>query len=163
MTFTPIPLVPLANHNAPPLPSAPPLPAAAPVVPLADLILQYRELRDRKADVAARHKEEMDPISAEIAELADLILRRLGEQGQSSSKTSAGTATVVTNYSYSMADAGEFRQWLDEHPEGARLLGNTISKESLEEYLGAGNQLPPGIKPSAVTSLRVNKPTAKKE
>lgn len=156
MTFTPIPLVMDTT------PAVPPLPPEA--IPLADLIQSYRDMRDTKDEIATRHKEEMEPVAKALAEMSDTILRRLGAQGQTSSKTSAGTATVVTSFSYTMGDPGEFRKWMETHPEGSKLLGNTVSKESLEEYLGVpGNSLPPGIKPSSVTSLRVNKPTAKKE
>lgn len=163
MTIAPIPLVPLAPPTVPPLPqdAAPTVPPAAEQIPLDQLVQYYRDMRDRKAELAAKHTEEMEPITKAIAETADQITAVLAANGSSSMKTSAGTAVMVTNFSYSMGDPGAFRQWMDENPQGAKLLGNTISKESLEEYLGAGNQLPPGIKPSSYMSLRVNKPTAK--
>lgn len=156
--MTPLPLV-ITPLVAPPLPGAAP---PVPVVALDERISYYRELRDRKEEMATRHKEEMDPLAKEIAETSDAITRQLTEMGQNSARTSQGTATLVTNFSYSMRDPGAFRQWMQDNPVGANLLGNTVSKESLEEYLGAGNQLPPGINPSSVVSLRVNKPTKPK-
>ena len=154
--FTPIPLITAAPPSPPPVQTA--APVVADTIPLSELVAHYRELQQRKKDLAETHKIEMDPLTEAIAKAQQEILAALAAQGQTSAKTEGGHAIMVQKHSFSVEDPTAFRAWLAEHPEGINLMTNSVSKEALECWINDGKQLPPGVKNSSMISLRVNKP-----
>lgn len=155
-SFAPIPLITTAPPTPPPVQTA--APVVADIIPLSELVAHYRELQQRKKDLAETHKIEMDPLTAAIATAQQEILAALAAQGQTSAKTEGGHAIMVQKHSFSVEDPTAFRAWLAENPEGINLMTNSVSKEALECWINDGKQLPPGVKNSSMISLRVNKP-----
>ena len=157
-TFAPIPLITTAPPPPPPPLAQTAAPMVADIIPLSELVAHYRELQQRKKDLAETHKIETDPLTQAIAKAQQDILAALAAQGQTSAKTEGGHAIMVQKHSFSVEDPAAFRAWLAENPEGVNLMTNSVSKEALECWINDGKQLPPGVKNSSMISLRVNKP-----
>jgi len=82
--------------------------------------------------------------------------RQLEAQNASSMKTAAGTVIRAVRRSITVADPEEFRQWA----EANGMMGmyqNRVSPEAVEAYVEQGNQLPPGLKHTAITTIQVRK------
>ena len=117
---------------------------------------KYRALRDKKAEIEARHKEELKPIREVMDQLEGLMQKQLNDAGSSSIKTDGGTVISSTRRSITIEDPDKFRSWCLANSMH-QLLENRVSKEAVEEYVGKGNPLPPGLKVSSVSSIQVRK------
>jgi hypothetical protein len=119
-------------------------------------VSKYRQLRDMKATIAARHKEELAPYNEALDALELAMLNALTASGQESTRTASGTAYKSTKSSYTVQDASAFRTWLEVNDRWD-LLETRVSKEALESFATEGGTLPPGIGVSSVVTVNVRK------
>lgn len=83
---------------------------AAPLV--EEIVGKYVELRDRKAAMAEKHKQELAPIAEAMDNIENYLMHLLNEQGVDSFKTKSGTAFRATATSCQMQDAEEFKSFI---------------------------------------------------
>jgi hypothetical protein len=110
------------------------------------LVGAYVSIRD---DVAAEEaafkarvkdkKEKLDKIEAEF-------LRRFGERGAESVRTTHGTAYKLVRTSATVADRGIYTDWILADPE-SRLsyLDVRANKKEIEQFKGEHGDIPPGL------------------
>lgn len=108
------------------------------------VVEKYVALRNKKKEIAERHKQEMAPFNDAMEQLEIFMLDRLNRTGTESVRTAMGTAFKVTQTSYKVEDPGTLRPWLEANDAGD-LLETRISKTALNDWLDAGKPLPPGV------------------
>ncbi len=137
-------------------PTAAPAPAPEPAMAMDFMAEKYRQLRDKKDLIKQRHAVELKPFTEAMDQLEAEMQRQLEAQNASSMKTAAGTVIRAVRRSITVADPEEFRQWA----EANGMMGmyqNRVSPEAVEAYVEQGNQLPPGLKHTAITTIQVRK------
>lgn len=159
---TPIPAftLPTAIPSAPtpaiPPPAPGPAPAPTPSANLETLVDKYRQVRDRKKDLADEHKAALAPYNEALTALEAAILDALNRAGVESVRTGAGTAFKTTRSSYTVKDPAMFREWLEANSR-FDLLETRVSKEAIEALVQSGATLPPGIGISSEVIVNVRK------
>lgn len=97
-----------------------------------DVVAQYIKLRDKKAEITARHKEELAPYSEAMEKMEAWLLAQMQAVGADSFKTQHGTAFKASAASVTMADPVVFKSYvLAPAPEAIRsyLLAQGIELE----------------------------------
>lgn len=117
---------------------------------------KYRALRDKKDEIKAAQALVLKPFTDAMDQIEGMMQAQLNALGASSAKTSAGTVIQSVRRSITVADPEEFRQWAESSGHTG-FYENRVSKEAIEEYVKKGNQLPPGLKTSSVTTIQVRK------
>ena len=109
-----------------------------------ELVMRYRQLRDRKVEMQERHKEELAPVNKLMQAVENRMLKEMLEEGFESIKTKAGTAYKTTRTSASVADRTAFLDFVRE--EGMwEMLESRANKLAVEAYREETGDLPPGI------------------
>ena len=116
----------------------------------------YQELRALKKRIEERHETELEKVNAAMEGLRNYMLDQLLRAGSNSMRTDKGTVYKSVIPTYSMADPAAFREWVDE-TGNTDFFVNALSKEAVENYMNAGNNLPPGLKVSTRINLNVTK------
>jgi hypothetical protein len=117
---------------------------------------QYLKLRDKKAEIAKRHKEELEPYNQALYALETLFQRAMDAQGLENLKTEAGTAYKSTVGSVSVADWDAFFEWVQEN-RAWHLVEKRPAKTAVEEVLEETGELPPGLDYSRTVKINVRK------
>lgn len=82
-------------------------------MPTVDQVVsKYVELRDRKAEIEAKHKEELRPLREALDSLEAWLMDQLNKQGVDSFKTKQGTAYKSVSTATSMADPIAFKSFV---------------------------------------------------
>lgn len=81
---------------------------------ITTVIAKYIGLRDRKAEIAKRHAEELKPLNEAQEVIENVFLDLMNQQNVNSFKTDAGTAYKATATSCQMADPVEFKKFVFE-------------------------------------------------
>lgn len=120
------------------------------------LVASYRNVRERKDEIAKRHEQELAPVNEALRAIEARLLAMFTEAGLSNVKTAHGTAYTSTRRSYTVEDPSALRDFIEGNnlPE---LLETRVSKSAVDQYLEAGNALPPGIKVSQQVTINVRK------
>lgn len=113
------------------------------------VVAHYVALRDRKAEIEARHKEELAPINRDMEQIEKALLLLMQRQGVESVRTPHGTPYISTLTSTRVSDWDAFLDHVLE-TENFDLLERRVSKTA---FLAGGSQAP-GVE--VATSLRVN-------
>lgn len=74
-----------------------------------EVTAKYVELRDRKAEIALRHTEELKPLNDAQAAIESWLLNKMNEDGVDSYKTQAGTPYKAVTTSVKLEDAEAFK------------------------------------------------------
>ena len=111
----------------------------------SDLVAAYIKLRDKKKEMAERHKEELAPLTGYMAKIEALLLSHLNEQGQESVRTENGTffktlrdSVIIDNWE----EAWDFI--MDNGME--HMIEHRLNKTAVKAFLEANNELPPGVR-----------------
>lgn len=116
------------------------------------LIAAYINLRQQKAELEAKHKEELAPITEALDTIETEVHQRLNEMGVSSIKTAYGTAYTKTVRSVKVFDKAMFMDYV--RSSGLfDLLDVRANKTSVEDYIAQREELPPGIQSTAEESV----------
>jgi len=118
---------------------------------------RYDELREKKSEMAARHKAELATIEEELKEVDRQLLTHLNQLGVDSVKAGGLTVYTQTELRSSIGDKGAFMDFIRAtgQPE---LLQSRISSTTLKEYMEKnGGQLPPGVTTQTERVIRVRK------
>lgn len=125
-------------------------------MPIGGRVAQYLQLRDKKAEIAKRHKEELEPYNRALAILENLFQQSMDQQGLENLKTDAGTAYKSTVGTVSVADWDAFFGYVREH-DAWHLVEKRPAKTAVEEVLEETGELPPGLDYSRTIKINVRK------
>src|SRR6056297_2420171 len=119
---------------------------------ISPIVKHYIALRDRKAEIEARHKEELEPIRKDMDMIEGALMTVLQDGGQKSAKTDFGTAYISEVESIKITNKDEV---IDEVIEKGLwdVLNISIAKKNYRE---AGVELP-GIDISTTRKLNVRR------
>lgn len=137
------------SYSEPP-PSPDPVPGTAAVQPavgpeLALRIEQYVKLRDKIAEVKARHTQELKPYYEMQAKLEAVFAVSLEHAGSDSvSVRGAGTVYKLIETSTTVADREQFESFVIRNAAW-NLASFTPSKVAIREYVAETGRVPPGI------------------
>lgn len=154
---------------------------------IEDVTRKYIELRNRKAERAKEHQEELRPLSEAMVAIENFILEQMNQLGVDSFKTSAGTPYKANQNSVGITDAQAFKaevflpavqgiyhylsacghslQQADIDAIKSLLQEKTkwdivdfrAGKKGVLEYLENNNKLPAGIDLQTITVVNVRK------
>lgn len=122
----------------------------------AQLTAAFIQLRDKKKAMEARHKEELRPIVEAMNQLEILALQHLQGNQMNSMATDSGTVFLVTRRNFKIEDREAFRSWCEANGR-TDFLEARPAKAAIDEYLEAGNALPPGLGTTADVAAQFRK------
>jgi hypothetical protein len=109
---------------------------------LSDLMAMYRAELDRKDSLVVAHKAELAEVDDRLTRLSAAIKITADKNGLETVKVDGvGTATWKINRNVSIADSGEFFQYVKEH-DRFDLLQKRISNTAALELYDQGNPVP---------------------
>ena len=116
---------------------------------------KYLQLRDQKAEVKARHKQELKPIEEAMEKIEAWFLKWFEKNGGDSIKIrGVGTPYTTIAESYTVADRDAYLDYVAE--QGAwELLDVRVNKTAAREFKNEHSDLPPGVNYSAVKKVNV--------
>ena len=119
---------------------------------ISPIVKHYVALRDRKAEIEARHKEELEPIRKDMDMIEGALMKVLQDGGQKSAKTDFGTAYISEVESIKIIDRDAVIDTVAE--QGVwDVLNISVAKKNYRE---AGVDLP-GIDISTTRKLNVRR------
>lgn len=92
----------------------------------------YIALREKKAEVRQRHKEELEPIEAGLMKLESLMAQALESAGISKAGSKAGTAFFKENTSVSVDDWSAVVQYVQDN-DAFDILERRVAKSAVLE------------------------------
>lgn len=117
-----------------------------------ELVGAYISLRQQKAELEAKHKEEMSPLNEALDAIETEVHSRLNAMGISSIKTQYGTAYTKTVRSVKVVDKTAFMDYVQNNAR-FDLLDVRASKTAVEDFIAQTEELPPGITSVAEESV----------
>jgi hypothetical protein len=124
------------------------------------LIAAYRKARALKEELADKHKQEMAPYNNMLAKLEAGLLRELANQGLESFKGVNGTAYKRTFTNVKTSDWDLTLPWVLKNGL-THMLEKKLNKSSVQEYVQANEEVPPGITITEDIVIGVRAPTKK--
>jgi len=119
---------------------------------ISPIVKHYVALRDQKAEIEARHKEELEPIRKDMDMIEGALMKVLQDGGQKSAKTDFGTAYISEVESIKIIDRDAVIDTVAE--QGVwDVLNISVAKKNYRE---AGVELP-GIDISTTRKLNVRR------
>jgi hypothetical protein len=119
------------------------------------LVAEFLTLRDRKAELAAKHKEEMSEVTGPLDKAEGLLLGKLQDMGVTSFKAGGATITTTTREYVNTKDSAALHAFIQQ-TGSTELLGNKASTTAVREWRDAhGGELPPGITTTHERTLSV--------
>lgn len=112
---------------------------------IGKLVEGYIQLRDKKAEIKARHEQELAPVQAMLDKIEVHILQQMQEQGVESYRTSVGTAYMSTRTSATCADWDLYRQFCQRQEDPFMFMERRVNKTAVDEYAAVHKDLPPGV------------------
>jgi hypothetical protein len=123
---------------------------------IGQLVEGYIKLRDRKAEIKAKHEAELAPINAMMDKIETHLLAQMQEQGVTSYKTGLGTAYTSTTTKANVADWDGLLGFVRENGLW-QMLERRVSKTAVDEYVAAHQDLPPGVNYTTAISVNVRR------
>ena len=120
------------------------------------LVDGYIQLRDKKAQLKAKHEAELAPINAMMDKIETHLLAQMQEQGVTSYKTELGTAYTSTTTKANVADWDGLLSFVREHSLW-QMLERRVSKTAVDEYVAAHQDLPPGVNYSTAVAVNIRR------
>jgi hypothetical protein len=120
------------------------------------VIKGYIALRDKKAEMQSRHKEELAPLNDKMEKLEGWLQRDLLARKVESERTEEGTAYMQTVVSTSVRDRDAFLQFVIDN-EMWELIENRAAKSVVVDYLENTGEIVPGVNYEAAKVVRVRR------
>jgi len=125
------------------------------------LVRAYRKIRDKKADLAKEHKDEVAGLDKQLKVIEQALLQHCKDSGSSGGKTPFGTFSRTERSKYWTSDWERFHGFLLENNE-LGLLEKRISRVNLEAYLEEHpDAVLPGLNKDVEYAIVVRKPTGR--
>ncbi len=133
--------------------------AAAPAVASIDAIVaKYIALRDKKADLKKAYEAQVETIDQAMEKCEAYFLTVMRAQGLESLPTKAGTPYKTTRSSVSIADPGQYWDWVMEDLENRRaFLDLKANKTAVVAFREEHADLPPGLNYSEAVVVNVRR------
>ena len=117
---------------------------------------QFVKLRDMKAELAEKHKTEMQPINETMEMLKEELKIALNAANAENMKTSAGTVSLSRKVSASASDINAFWTWVI--TQGAfDMLDKKPNVTAITEYVQQHGVPPPGVNYSVFQDVGVRR------
>ncbi len=120
------------------------------------IVEKYISIRDAKKLFVKKHEENLAKFDGALAELSNLMLRKLNARNAESTKTAFGTAYKTRRISCTMEDRAKFLDYVIDHSNWS-LITNHISKEAVEDIITLTGSPPPGVSYTAEIVVQVRK------
>lgn len=132
--------------------------AAAPEQTELDLaVAEYIRIRDEKAAVANRHKQELAELTSQLDKADAYLLSKLQSMGVESFKAGGATVFYATELRASIGDKGALMNHIRATGE-VEILQSRVSSTVLREWMDRNNgTTPPGVSASFERVVRVRK------
>lgn len=118
-----------------------------------ELVATYIKIREKKS----RLKAEYDAAKAKYDTAQNMIeaelLRQFGELGIDSIKTPEGTAYTAVQTSVTIQDWDAYRAFITAQDDPFMFIERRASKEAVEQFRAANDDVPPGVKWSATRTV----------
>lgn len=124
-----------------------------------DLTTKYVALRDRRAEVVQRHKEELAKYDEVLSDLENLFLEHLNSTNSQSLATDHATVYKGVHTSVRLADRDAFREEVSRRVrenDDWSLIDLRPSKSLVSDMFDAGEAVP-GVNISRTQYVRVNR------
>lgn len=122
-----------------------------------DVIKAYLALRQKKDEIKDRHKAELAPVNDSIVKLEAWMLNTLNVASvDSMAFKGVGTMFKQLDTSVTVDDWSATLAWIQENGLW-ELLERRVSKTVCTDYIEAHGLVPPGVKVSQETVVRVRK------
>ncbi len=121
-----------------------------------NLVEKYIELRDKKAAIKKEYDLKTEKIDDVLDKIESALLQTFHESGLDSVSTKAGTAYTSTRVTAKVADKDMFMKFVIDG-ENWEFLENRCSKEAVEQFKAANDDLPPGISWSEIRTVNVRR------
>lgn len=132
-----------------------------PALDAAALIDRYLQLRDRKRELEAVHKEQLKPYKQVMDEIEGRLLTLMQTTGVKSLPATSGTAYQSTTPSATIKDRGAFREWVVQNEQFA-LVDWRANAPAVFTYIAENDGVPPpGVNTSTFTKVNVRRPNEK--
>jgi len=109
-----------------------------------ELVDAYVKLRDKKARIQKRHKEEIAPTNELIDKIGTALLMALNGIDAEMARTDHGTAYKTTRTNVKIEDWDTTLPWVISN-NLEHMLERRLSKSAVEEYIEASGDTPPGV------------------
>lgn len=123
---------------------------------IGQLVDGYIKLRDRKAEMKAKHEQELAPVNSMMEQIETRLLSEMQKQGVESYRTAAGTAYTSTTTRANVADWDSLLGFVREHSLW-QMLERRVSKSAVDEYVAAHQDLPPGVNYSTAVAVNIRR------
>ena len=116
----------------------------------------YRQLRDIKTEIQARHREELKPVNEKMEKIENWLGLQLQQQKAESIKTSEGTVYTTRTSSVKIDDWDEALRYIKEH-DLWHILERRLSSKEVATFVEEEERNFPGTEISFNTNVRVRK------
>jgi hypothetical protein len=123
----------------------------------AEVVETYIKLRDRRAQRKKAYEAEDAGDKEKQDKIETYLLREFQESGVESIKTSAGTAYKSSRVSATVADWDSFFTDYVVPNQAWEMLERRCSKEAVQQYKAANDDLPPGINWTETVTVNVRR------
>lgn len=127
-----------------------------PNVDVAKRVGQYVQLRDLKAELVERHKEELRPIVETMAMIEDELKGALNSANVSNMKTANGTVSLSIKASASCPDQAAFWTWVITQGQ-FDMVDKKPNVTAVTEYVKQNGVAPPGVKYTTFQGIGVRR------
>ena len=129
---------------------------APPPIDVAKRVGQFVKLRDLKAEMKAKHDEEMKPINETLDLIKGELKQALQQVNADNMKTENGTVSLSMKNSVSTADIDVFWTWVV--TQGAfDMLDKKPNVTAITEYVQQNGVAPPGVNYSTYQDVGVRR------
>jgi hypothetical protein len=129
---------------------------------VGDVIRTYMKLRDQKAAVEARVKDEVSTIKAKLEKLEAFLKTQMDAQGLTSFKSDYGTAFLTTTDYANVGDWDAVLTFIRDN-DAYDMLEKRVSKIAVRGYIETNKAVPPGVTYGTKLEVNIRKPGAKAE
>jgi hypothetical protein len=131
-------------------------PIPAPQVDVEKRVGQFVKLRDLKAELKAKHEEELRPVNETMSMIEDELKGALNAMNATNMKTEAGTVSLSAKASASAADINAFWTWVI--TQGAfDMIDKKPNVTAITEYVKQHGVAPPGVNYSVYQGIGVRR------
>lgn len=121
------------------------------------LVAKYIDLRDQAGVIAARHKEELEGVKANLATLENYFKEDMHASNASSLKYKTGTVIRSLKSTYRAVDRSAFFDWVRE-TGNISLLDGRLLQSAVKEWTEENKTTPPGVFAESEFSITFRRP-----
>jgi hypothetical protein len=126
---------------------------------ISNYVEKYIQLRDKKVEIAEKHKAELAPLNEAMEAIEKWLLTEMEKLGVESVKTPAGTPYKSITKTVKALDMEAFKGYVfspDSAPKWD-LVDFRPLKKGIMEYVEDKGTLPPGLTMDSFTSINIRR------